>query len=67
MKKIRLLRDHTAAGVTYPAGETIEVTDEQYEWLKAYYLSLRKQQVEKESAAESLLKKAGVLNDATSD
>lgn len=58
MKQIKLLRDHETPEGNFKAGEMIEVTDEQYEWLMAYYRSLRAEQVEVETKALDVLKKA---------
>ena len=67
MKQIKLLRDHHAAGKFYPAGETIEVTNEQYKFLIEYYKRIRSEESAKELEIGQKFVKAGVLNDATSD
>lgn len=33
MRKIKLTKPHTHGGVTYPAGEIIELPDDKYDWL----------------------------------
>jgi len=67
MKAIKLLRDHHTPEGIFKAGETIKVSDEHYKWLTEYYAKLRREEVGQAEEARQLLKKAGVLNDATSD
>ena len=58
-KFIKLMLNHTSNGFVYPAGDTIEVSDEDYEFLQSAYAAKRAEQAEKIrelNALEQLIK-----------
>ena len=58
-KFIKLMLNHTSGGVVYPAGDTIEVSDEDYEFLQSAYATKREAEAEKIrelNALEQLIK-----------
>lgn len=54
--KIKLMKDHKHHGVKYKAGEEIEVTKEEYDFLVNVYVADRKQVIEKAQKIEKTLK-----------
>ena len=48
MKKIVLLKDHHRGNEFFKEGQEIEVSDEEFEFLMAYYVDMRKPQVEEQ-------------------
>ena len=56
MKQIKLLKNHVDKGIEYAAGETIEVSDEDYKWLMEIYLAERKDLVKSLEKADKKLR-----------
>ena len=55
--KIKLMEDHTQAGVEYKAGEEIEVDKATYDFIMGYYMSKREAEVLRQNRiAEELAK-----------
>ena len=55
--KLTLLLDHEKDGVKYKAGDEIEVTKEEYDFIMAYYSESRKQLVQKYYEKEEVIEK----------
>jgi hypothetical protein len=57
MKTIKLLKDHEHYGTQHKAGESIEVSDEDYKFLMDVYLKDRQDLVSKIQEADKTFKK----------
>jgi len=57
MKTIKLLKDHEHYGTSYKAGDSIEVSDEDYKFLMDVYLKDRQELVSKIQEADKTFKK----------
>jgi hypothetical protein len=55
MRKITLLLNHETPTGNYQAGDEIEVTDWEYEYLIRVYMKMRQEEVVKEHAAKKVL------------
>lgn len=55
--KLTLLMDHEKDGVKYKAGDSIEVTKEEYEFIMSYYADSRKELVQKYYEQEEVFEK----------
>ena len=56
--KLTLLMDHEKGGQKYKAGDEIEVTKEEYEFIMNFYSESRKQLVQQYYEKEEVLDKA---------
>lgn len=57
--KIILLKDHHRGDEFFRAGEEIDVSEQEYEFIMKYYMDERKVQVQKNQVAKEFLQKIG--------